>query len=294
MIHLPVMLKEVIGFLDPREGDLFIDATLGTGGHSKALLEKGAKVLGLDQDAKVLELAKERLKEFGDRIIFASGNFKDIDRRLKEKGAGEVKGILLDLGVSSFQLQDQDRGFSFDREGPLDMRMDQNSEETAFDLINELPLSSLTELIWTYGQDRYAKRIAEKIVAIRENEGPITSTSELSKAVIRAIPKKVRLSSLRIHAATRTFQAIRIAVNKELDCLEEILPKGLGLLQEKGRMVVISFHSLEDRIVKHTFKRWANEKLVRILTKKPVTTSSEEKAGNPRARSAKLRVCEKI
>ena len=294
MIHLPVMLKEVIGFLDPKEGDLFIDATLGTGGHSKALLEKGAKVLGLDQDAKVLELAKERLKGFGDRVTFASGNFKDIDRKLKEREAGEVKGILLDLGVSSFQIQDEDRGFSFDREGPLDMRMDQNSEKTAFDLINDLPLSSLAELIRTYGQDRHAKRIAETIVAIREREGPITSTFELSKAVIRAIPKKVRFSSLKIHVATRTFQALRIAVNKELDCLEEFLPKGLGLLQEKGRMAVISFHSLEDRITKHTFKKWANERLVRILTKKPVTVSLEEKASNPRARSAKLRVCEKI
>jgi 16S rRNA (cytosine1402-N4)-methyltransferase len=291
-IHTPVMLNEVVKYLDPKPGKIFVDCTLGTGGHSEIILRLGAKVIGIDQDEEVLKIAKSRLSIFGERILFIHDNFKNLDVILNNLNIKSVDGIIYDLGLSSYQLERAERGFSFQKEGPLDMRMDRSIKVKASDLINSLSEKQLSEIIWAYGEDRWAKKIAKKIVFFREREGGIDTTSKLVKVINSAVPKSNTQS---IHPATRTFQAFRIAVNNELSSLEKSLEKAKNLLNPGGRLVVISFHSLEDRIVKHKFKEWEKSSpLVKIISKKPLSPSFEEIKANPRARSAKFRVIQNL
>jgi 16S rRNA (cytosine1402-N4)-methyltransferase len=280
------MVAGVLRFLDPGPGKLIVDATVGTGGHSEAILARGAKLIGIDRDPLVLELARERLSRFGERACLAHGNFQDLEKILSGLGVEAVDGVLLDLGVSSFQLEGPERGFSFLREGPLDMRMDPAQPLSAREIVNHWPEREIARVLREYGEERYARRIARAIVRAR----PIETTTQLAELVTRCYPP----GRHRIHPATRTFQALRIAVNDELSALRKGLLAALKVLKPGGVLVAISFHSLEDRIVKHAFRqRWiAGE--VEILTKKPLMPSEGEIARNPRSRSAKLRAARKI
>ncbi|QAA76975.1 MAG: 16S rRNA (cytosine(1402)-N(4))-methyltransferase [Candidatus Bipolaricaulis sibiricus] len=280
-MHEPVLPTEVVGFLDPGPGKRYVDATVGAGGHTAALLARGAFVVGVDQDPYALALARERLSPFGDRVTLVRGNFRDLRALLAPLGLPALDGILLDLGASSLQFDAPDRGFSFRAEGPLDMRMDPDAPTTAADLVNGLPEPDLARLLWEYGEERYGRRIARAIVRAR----PLHTTGELASLVSRAYPP----GRHRIHPATRTFQALRIAVNDELGALREALPAAVSLLASGGVLCVISFHSLEDRIVKHFLREGALAGRLEVLTKKPITPAEEELARNPRARSAKLR-----
>jgi 16S rRNA (cytosine1402-N4)-methyltransferase len=283
------MLDEVIGFLDPKPNNIYVDATLGTGGHAEALLTRGARVIGVDLDPYAIEVSKTRLARFGKQISYVHGNFKDLDRILDEFKITSVDGILYDLGTSSLQLQNPRRGFSLYEDGPLDMRMDPDEEITCFHLVNHLPEEEIGRIIRVYGEDWWARRIARRIVKEREKKGSIETTLELAEIVASAIPGRRRVDGH--HPATRTFQAFRIAVNNELENLKHSLAVAISYLRPGGRVVGISFHSLEDRIIKHSFLEWARRDLplIRILTKKPLRPSEEEVERNPRARSAKLR-----
>ena len=292
--------------LDVRPGKTYIDGTVGSAGHASGIVDsvgEGGFLLGIDRDAEAVERAKARLPAGARHCRIVHGNFSDMARHAGEAGLSEVDGVLLDVGVSSDQLAAPARGFSFDRDGPLDMRMDTTRGETAAELVARLSEQELAEVLRTYGEERRARSIARAIVSARRR-GPIRSTLELAGIVESAAGGRRG----RLHPATRTFQALRIAVNRELESLEVGLEAGLGLLAEGGRMAVISFHSLEDRIVKHTFRehagRWESlpaggrtwqgrEPRVRLLSKKPVRPSEAEIARNPRARSAKLRVAER-
>lgn len=306
--HLSVLPDEVIRFLEPMAGKTYLDGTLGGGGHSSLILEKasGAKLIGIDRDRAALAAAGARLAMHGDRVRLLHGDFADVARLLSTLGISELDGFILDLGVSSHQLDTRERGFSFQQDAPLDMRMDTSSGETAAELINELPEAELEQIISHYGEDRWAKRIAAFIVRERA-ESPITTTLRLVDIIKGAVPKAKW--DERIHPATRTFQALRIAVNTELASLERGMRATLDLLKPGGRGVIISFHSLEDRIVKHIFKEYAegctcprqlpicvcgNLPRVKILTGRPVTATAAETDENPRARSAKLRAVEKL
>lgn len=283
--HEPVMVGEVLRFLAPGPGKLVVDATVGTGGHAEAILERGAELLGIDRDPWALEVARRRLARFGGRCRLVRGNYRHLERILGEQGIGEVDGVLFDLGMSSFQLGDPGRGFSFLREGPLDMRMDPSQPLTAHEIVNRWPEREIARILREYGEERYARRIARAIVRAR----PLRTTTELASLVARCYPP----GRHRIHPATRTFQALRIAVNDELAALREGLLAAIRVLRPGGVVVVISFHSLEDRIVKRTFRqRWIADE-VEILTKKPLTPSPEEVGRNPRARSARLRAARK-
>ncbi len=285
-LHEPVMVEEVLRFLEPGPGKLIVDATVGTGGHAEAILERGAELVGIDRDPYALEVARERLSRFGERCRLVQGNFRHLEEILREQGIDEVDGVLFDLGMSSFQLDDPERGFSFSVEGPLDMRMDPSQSLTAHEIVNRWPERKIAEILREYGEERYAKRIARAIVRSR----PIETTTQLARIVARCYPPGYH----RIHPATRTFQALRIAVNDELNALREGLMAAIRCLRPGGVVVVISFHSLEDRIVKHTFRqRWIADE-VEILTKKPITPRPEEVKENPRARSAKLRAARKL
>jgi 16S rRNA (cytosine1402-N4)-methyltransferase len=304
--HIPVLLKETVELLQCKKGGIYIDCTVGAGGHAERILEitsPDGVVVGIDQDEDILKIAEERLKRFGERIRLMHGNFSDIKGIMKGERAD---GILFDLGVSSYQLEDKDRGFSFMSDAPLDMRMDKKAEITAADIINRSSERELSEIIFKYGEERFAKRIASFIVRERERK-PIATTLQLSDIVIKAIPARFRPRD--IHPATRTFQALRIAVNRELEILEKSLLNAVDILKPKGRMCVISFHSLEDRIVKRTFQRLEKgcicppkipicqcgiKPSIKIITKRPVTPSEMEIKANPRARSAKLRAAEKL
>ncbi len=279
--HEPVLVTEVLGFLAPAPGKLIVDATVGTGGHAEALLFHGAHVIAVDQDPQALELARERLKALGDKIRFLHGNFRDLSALLAP--LSQVDGVLFDLGASSLQFDRPERGFSFQADGPLDMRMDPAGPTTAHDLVNRLPEAELARILWEYGEERHSRRIARAIVRAR----PVETTVQLATVVARAVGDKPR--RYRIHPATRTFQALRIAVNDELAALEAGLSAALAHLSPGGALCAISFHSLEDRIVKRFLRRAALADRVEILTKKPVGPSDEEVARNPRARSAKLR-----
>ncbi|MBC7220512.1 16S rRNA (cytosine(1402)-N(4))-methyltransferase RsmH [Candidatus Bipolaricaulota bacterium] len=281
--HEPVLVAEVLHFLDPAPGKLFVDATVGTGGHAQALLSRGARVIGIDQDPLALERARTRLAPFSGQVQLLHGNFRDLPDLLLPLSPPRVDGILFDLGASSFQLDSPERGFSFMGDGPLDMRMDPGGPATAADLVNHLPEAELTRILWEYGEERHARRIARAIVRAR----PLRTTTELAHLVARAVGDKSR--RYRIHPATRTFQALRIAVNDELGALRAALPSALGLLAPGGTLCVISFHSLEDRIVKRFVREEALTGRFEALTKKPITPTVEEIARNPRARSAKLR-----
>jgi 16S rRNA (cytosine1402-N4)-methyltransferase len=289
--HIPVLVEEVMTFLKCEPGHTYVDATLGGGGHASEILKRSAPdgvVIGMEWDEDALSEARNTLMPFGDRVKIFRENFIHLPDLVKAESAD---GILLDLGLSSIQLDKGERGFSFRGEGPLDMRMDQRMNETAADLINNLSSEELEYTFSQYGEERWAKRIARAVVQERERE-PIRTTEILRKIVHRAIPR--RFHSRRIDPATRTFQALRIRVNEELENLKRILETGWKILKKGGRMCVISFHSLEDRMVKETFRTLGKEGEMLVLTKKPVTPCEEEQKRNPRSRSAKLRCAERI
>lgn len=294
--HVPVLLQEAIDFLAIRRGGTYIDATLGLGGHSYAIARRlGAqgRLIGFDKDTRALELARRRLAQppaelAGDwpQVTLLHRSFAEVARTLPPASAD---GILADLGVSSMQLQDPARGFSFQAEGPLDMRMDPHGERTAEQVVNQLDESDLADLIYEFGEERRSRRIARAIVRAR----PIRTTAHLAQ-VISAAARPMNQQERRIHPATRTFQAIRIYVNRELDDLKALLEAAPKVIRPGGRVVIISFHSLEDRMVKDAFRDGERNGVWRLLTKKPVTAGEEEIDRNPRARSAKLRAVERL
>ncbi|MDI6751340.1 MAG: 16S rRNA (cytosine(1402)-N(4))-methyltransferase RsmH [bacterium] len=285
MIHLPVMVEEAIEYLNVQKGKWYVDCTLGAGGHSLEILKRGGKVLGIDQDEEVLDLAKKSLSDYHKRIVFEKRNFIEVGEVIKKHKIKKVFGALYDLGLSSYQIEKDARGFSFQREGPLDMRMDLSKTTKCADIINRGREEELARILKEYGEERMSRRIAREIVKNR----PIRTTTGLASLVARAIGKRGK-----IHPATRTFQALRIAVNDELSALTESLDSIFPHLASYGRIVVISFHSLEDRIVKRKFKQWQKEEVFKILTKKPLRPTPEEIEENPRARSAKFRGGEKV
>jgi 16S rRNA (cytosine1402-N4)-methyltransferase len=292
--HIPVLVEEVMMFLRCEPGQTYVDATLGGGGHAREILRQTAPdgvVIGVEWDEDAISEARKALDPFGDRVKMFRENFIHLPDLLKAMKVEEVDGILLDLGLSSFQLEKGERGFSFKGEGPLDMRMDQRVERTAADLVNYLSSEELETILAEYGEERWANRIAKVIVRER-NRSPIRTTQALRKIVYQAIPK--RFQSKKIDPATRTFQALRIKVNDELENLRRILGIRWNFLRRGGRMCVISFHSLEDRMVKETFRKLEIERMMHVLTKKPVTPSEEERKRNPRSRSAKLRCAERV
>ena len=305
--HRPVLLRETIESLAVKRGGLFVDCTVGLGGHSEAILQTSpdAQVLGIDRDEEALRLARERLAEFGGRFRAVRADFRELTRVLATAEVKAVRGILADLGVSSLQLDSPSRGFSFRHEAPLDMRMDMSSGETAAELLGRLSEVEIARLIFEYGEERHSRRIARRIVARREAGEPVTSTTELAKLVERAIGGKKR----RIHPATRTFQALRIAVNRELEGLDQFVADAFDALEPHGRLAVISFHSLEDRIIKRTLLKLSGRcqcpprlpqcacgarQVIEILTRRPLTPTEDEIAENPRARSAKLRIAARL
>jgi len=291
-LHEPVMVPEVLALLEPSRGGLFVDCTVGLGGHSAALLAAGAeRLLGLDRDPSALALAADALSAFGDRVELVHGDYRDLGRVLDSRGIDTVAGAMADLGVSSMQLDGDGRGFSFRRDEPLDMRMDQSRGPTVADLLRDVDEQELADVIFQFGEERHSRRVARAIVGARR-EASIETTTRLASIVRRAVPHK---GHQRIDPATRTFQALRIWVNRELEGLDTFLADATRRLRANARLAVITFHSLEDRIVKHTFR--ALEKTgegLRILTKRPLTPADAEVARNPRARSAKLRAIERF
>ncbi len=281
-------------YLKLSPGKIIVDATMGTGGHSRGIIEHimpGGKLIGIDRDQDSLDIAKERLRDFGSACEFVYGNFVDIDDILKNLNIKKIDGILFDLGLSSYQLEDPNRGFSFQYEGPLDMRFDRNSFVSAYDLINNLNEEEISAMLWTFGEERWHNRIARFLVEEREKQA-ITTTRELSDIVVKAIPHKYR--HYRIHPATRTFQAVRIAVNRELETIGVGISKAIELLDSQGRICVISFHSMEDRIAKLSFRKFAASGTIKIITPKPQTPKFAEIRENHSSRSSKLRVAEKL
>lgn len=297
MIHIPVLLKEVIEYLNPKSRDNFIDCTINGGGHSLAILEKIApdgKILGIDLDSGAIENLELRIEngEFKKRLILVNDNFVNLENIVKENNFGSVAGILVDLGMSSNQIEESGRGFSFMRDEFLDMRLGPGKNDlTAAEIINRWREADLAGIFYEYGEERFSRRIAEKIIEERR-KNKIETTFQLIEIIKKAVP--VRFHHSRIHFATRVFQALRIAVNGELDNLKNVLPQMLDILKSGGRGAVISFHSLEDRIAKNFIRDEFKKGDIKILTKKPVVASQEEINENPRARSAKLRVFEKI
>ena len=289
---MPVMSREVVALLRPERGGLFVDCTVGLGGHSRALLEAGAsRVLGLDRDPDALAIARESLAEWGDRVELVHADYRDLPRVLDARGIDGVNGTLADLGVSSLQLDAADRGFSFRRDEPLDMRMDRTQGPTAAELLHDADERSLADVIFQYGEERFSRRIARAIVQARE-ETPVATTGRLAAIVRRAVP---RAGYQRIDPATRTFQALRIWVNRELEGLDTFLTAAAQCLLAGARLAVICFHSLEDRIVKHLFRALERgEAALRIVTKRPLVPDAAEVDANPRARSAKLRAIERL
>ena len=290
--HAPVLTSETVAFLQPTRGGTFVDCTLGLGGHTAALLEAGAtRVIGLDRDPHAIEVARERLSPWGDRVLLVHADYRALPSVLAAHGVGVIDGALADLGVSSMQLDEPGRGFSFRTDGPLDMRMDTSAGPTAAELLATVDEHELADVIYRFGEERKSRRVARAIVDARE-EAPIETTARLASIVRRAAGGG---GYQRIDPATRTFQALRIWVNRELDGLDTFVIDAVRALREGGRLVIIAFHSLEDRIVKHTMRMLERgEELVRVLTKKPVMAAASECAANPRARSAKLRAVERI
>ena len=289
------LVRKYAFWLIPNRPATILDCTVGYGGHAEMLLTSspvGTTVIGLDQDSQAIDFCRRRLNRFGDRIVLRQGNYRDLKSHLAETGIETVDGVLFDFGVSSPQLDDPSRGFSFQQEGPLDMRMDQTIGKTAADLVNHSPEHELADIIFQYGEERYARRIVRAIVQERQRR-PVETTGALVSIIARSVPASYRHG--RIHCATRTFQALRIAVNHELDFLESSLRDATDVLALGGRICAISFHSLEDRIVKHTFRSLSQgpEATLSILTKKPILPSTAEYEANPRSRSAKLRVAER-
>jgi 16S rRNA (cytosine1402-N4)-methyltransferase len=290
--HEPVMVAETVTLLAPSRGGLFVDCTVGLGGHTRALLESGAsRILGLDRDPDALQRAADALAGFGDRVELVHADFRELTRVLDERGLAGIDGALADLGVSSMQLEAEGRGFSFRRDDPLDMRMDRSQGPTVADLIATVDEESLANVIFQYGEERYSRRIARAIVAVRQSD-PIRTTARLAQIVRRAIPRR---GYQRIDPATRTFQALRIWVNRELEGLERFLQEAAQRLLSGARLAVITFHSLEERIVKHAFRALERGGApLRVVTKRPTDPSDDEVTRNPRARSAKLRAIERL
>ena len=308
-LHRPVLLAETVELLKPVADGIFVDATLGLGGHSAAILANFAKtiVVGIDQDAEAIDFAKERLEKFGDRITIFQANFADIKEVLSDAKIEKVDGVLADLGVSSLQFDSETRGFSFRFDAPLDMRMNADEDtENAAELLETLSEFEIARIIYEYGEERFSRRIARRIVERREQNEPVKTTKELAELVERSVKRGKRD---KIHPATRTFQALRIAVNRELEILEQFIRDSVDILKKDGRLAIITFHSLEDRIVKQTFQKLAGKcscpprmpqcvcgatKEIEILTRKPVVPNEVEIEENPRARSGKLRACLKL
>jgi 16S rRNA (cytosine1402-N4)-methyltransferase len=290
--HEPVMLEETLTLLQPERGGLFVDCTVGLGGHSRALLERGAtRLLALDRDPEALRRAAATLAAWSDRVELVHADYRDLERVLAERGIEGVDGALADLGVSSMQLDQEGRGFSFRRDEPLDMRMDQSGGPTAADLLAEVDASELADVIYRYGEERFSRRIARAIVEAGRHE-PIATTGRLAQIVRGAVPRR---GFQRIDPATRTFQALRIWVNRELEGLDAFLAAAARRLLRGARLAVITFHSLEDRIVKHAFRALAaGEAALQVLTRKPIVPGDAEVTRNPRARSAKLRAIERL
>lgn len=294
--HTPVMLREVLDYLNLRPGKTIVDATLGTAGHSKEILGRilpGGGLIGIDRDEDSLNVARQRLSEFGSAVKLIRGNFVDLDTLLSDLKVDKVDGFLFDLGISTFQLQNAARGFSFKSEGPLDMRMDKDSYISAYDLVNNLNEDELSTLLWNFGEERWHSRIARFLVKERQKQ-PIATTIELANIVSKSIPSRYRCRHYRIHPATRTFQAVRIAVNRELEILETAVNKAILALRERGRICVISFHSLEDRVIKFAFRKAEAAGLINILTPKPQTPTQSEVEVNPASRSSKFRAAERL
>jgi 16S rRNA (cytosine1402-N4)-methyltransferase len=306
--HRPVLLKETLNFLAPERGGLFVDCTVGLGGHSEEILNASneTRVLGFDRDPAALEFTRERLARFGDRFRAVHANFQDIADVLRETSESEPVGILADLGVSSLQLDSAERGFSFRFDAPLDMRMDPTSGSTAAELLAQLSEEEIARIIFEFGEERHSRRIARRIVGRREQGQPVATTKELADLVVQAIRAR---KWKQVHPATRTFQALRIAVNGELDGLAQFVETSIDLLAPGGQFVVISFHSLEDRIIKQELRRLSGvcqcpprlpicscgaRAVVEILTRRPITPGPAELEDNPRSRSSKLRACRKL
>ena len=282
-MHVPVLLDEVVQLLMPERGGIFVDCTLGLGGHSRTLLARGADhLVGIDRDPAALQLASGALAEFGDRVEIVHADYRELPALLDARGIAQVDGILADLGVSSLQLDAEGRGFSFRRDEPLDMRMDTTQGETAADLLARVDESALADVIYQFGEERHSRRIARALVRARASQ-PLMTTGQVADIVRRAQRTK---GYQRIDPATRTFQALRIWVNRELEGLDAFLEQAVARLAPGGRLAVITFHSLEDRVVKHTFRRLEG---VQVLTKRPIVADERQVAENPRARSAKLR-----
>ena len=298
--HVPILTREVLEYLGCKPGGIYIDATLGGGGHAKMLLNASAPdgfLIGIDRDPDALKIARETLKDFGERVKLVRGNFSEMKRICSSEHIAKVDGILMDLGMSSNQLEQGHRGFSFRTpEDPLDMRMDGSAPLTAADILNTFPQEEIRDILFQLGEERWAAAIAREIIETRKVT-PFRQVKDLVSAIKRAIPAKAR--HRRRHMATKTFQALRIFVNQELEALKEGLHAGLSLLAPRGRMLVISFHSLEDRVVKQTFRKAEKDPGIfgaeefRILTRKPIQPSKNETRRNPRARSAKLRAIER-
>ncbi len=289
-LHVPVLLHEALDFLRIQPDGNYIDATLGGGGHAQEILKRlgSGRLLAIDRDPNAVEAARVKLAEFSGKLMMQHGNFAQIDELHAASGLPPVDGVIADLGLSSMQLDDASRGFSFNLPGPLDMRMDPESETTAADLVNRAPERDLADIFFELGEERHSRRIARAIVKAR----PYRVTTELAQVVTRAIPSRAGLHQ--IHPATRAFMALRLAVNQELENLDEFLGRVLTVVRPGGRVVVISFHSLEDRRVKQAFRRWQGEGRATVLTKKVVRPGEGEIRCNPRARSAKLRAAEKV
>ena len=305
--HVPVLLDEVRTLLQPERGGTFVDCTVGLGGHARMLLEGGAtRLIGIDRDTDALAVASAELSRFSDRATLVHADYREIDAVLDANGVGEVSGVLADLGVSSMQLDAEGRGFSFRRDEPLDMRMDRTRGETAADLIDRVDEKELADVIYRFGEERRSRQVARAIVYARQ-QSRIETTARLAEIVRRGVAARGRQ---RIDPATRTFQALRIWVNGELDGLDSFIGSAAARLQSDGRMALIAFHSLEDRVVKHTFRSLsrppsleeraparpaaAGEVLLKVLTKHPVIATDAEAAANPRARSAKLRAAVRV
>ncbi|MCI0428861.1 MAG: 16S rRNA (cytosine(1402)-N(4))-methyltransferase RsmH [Nitrospiraceae bacterium] len=290
------MPSEVLFWLLGDGRKIFLDCTVGYSGHAEKLLAGSGpdgRLICLDRDKSAIEASRQRLSQFGNRAILVHGHFMELKRHLSDHGLSQVDGIVFDLGVSSPQLDETTRGFSFQSDGPLDMRMDQSMSGTAADLVNRWPEAQLADAIFQFGEERFSRRIARAIVRARERH-PLATTKELVSVIEGAVPANYRHG--RLHCATRTFQAVRIAVNQELDCLEPALRDAVDVLSPGGRLCVISFHSLEDRIVKHTFRALSgkDDPALVVLTKKPQVPSREESDRNPRSRSAKLRAAQRV
>ena len=293
MTHVPVMTAEVLQHLRPGQGGLFVDCTVGLGGHSRALLEAGAtRVIGMDRDLDALARARETLAPWGDRVELVHADYRAIDEVLDRRQIATIDGALADLGVSSLQFDAPGRGFSFQRDEPLDMRMDRSEGDTAADLVARSTERELADAIFEYGEERFSRRIARALVESRR-AAPVDTTGRLAAIVRRAIPR--RPGPMHIDPATRTFQALRIWVNRELDGLDGFVEAAARRLRAGARLVVIAFHSLEDRIVKHTLRALQQrDSLVNVLTKRPLVAGEEEVQRNPRSRSAKLRAAERM